>query len=185
MKCSGLFAESARELRRVRSLTMAAMLLAIQVLLGFVASIPIGSSIRISFGYLALASAGALLGPAVAPINGALADVIGFVLKPTGPYFPGFTITGLVSGLIYGLMLYRRDITLKRLLVTKLLIDVFCNLLLNTLWLNMLYGKAFFALLPGRALKNLLQYPVDVILLYPVMRKVIPFARQSMTSASR
>ena len=185
MKCFELFRESARELRRVRSLTLAAMLLAIQVLLGFVASIPIGPNIRISFGYLALSSAGALLGPAVAPINGALADIIGFLLKPTGPYFPGFTITGIVSGLIYGLMLYRRDITLTRLLVTKLLIDVICNLLLNTLWLNMLYGKAFFVLLPGRALKNLLQYPVDVLLMYPVMKKVIPLVRKNMSQASR
>jgi len=178
MSMWALFRESARGLRRVRSLVTAAMLLAVQVVLGFVAAIPIGPDIRISFGYLALSLAGALLGPAVAPVNGALADVIGFVIRPTGPYFPGFTITGLVSGLIYGVMLYRRSVTLKRLLVTKLLIDVVCNLLLNTLWLNMLYGKAFFALLPARALKNLLQYPVDVLLMYPVMKKILPLVRR-------
>ena len=178
----GVFSDSSRELKRPRGLVTAAMLLAVQVALGLVASIPLGPDIRISFGYLALSSAGALLGPAVAPINGALADLIGHFIRPTGPYFPGFTVTGLVSGLIYGLMLYRRDVSLKRLLATKLLIDVICNLLLNTLWLNMLYGKAFFALLPARALKNLLQYPVDVLLLYPVMRKVIPMARRQMTS---
>ena len=159
------------------------MLLALQVVLGLVAAIPVGPSIRISFGYLALSSAGALLGPAVAPVNGALADVIVFLIRPTGPYFPGFTITGLVSGLIYGLMLYRRDVTLPRLLLTKLLIDVVCNLALNTLWIHMLYGKAFLTLLPGRVLKNLLQYPVDVLLLYPVMRKVIPMARRQGASS--
>ncbi len=172
--------ESARELRHVRSLVMAGMLLAVQVVLGLVAAIPVGPSIRISFGYLALSSVGALLGPAVAPINGALADVIGHFIHPTGPYFPGFTITGLASGFIYGMLLYKRDITLRRLLVTKLVIDVVCNLLLNTLWLNMLYGKAFFALLPSRALKNLVQYPVDVLLLYPLMKKVIPIVRRQM-----
>ncbi len=60
-----------------------------------------------------------------------------------------------------------------------------CNLALNTVWIHMLYGKAFMALLPGRALKNLLQYPVDVLLLYPVMKKVIPMARrQGISSVS-
>ncbi|MBO4885976.1 MAG: folate family ECF transporter S component [Clostridia bacterium] len=175
-----VFRESARAFRHTRSLVMAGMLLAVQVALGMVAAIPVGPNIRISFGYLALSSTGALLGPAVAPVNGALADLLGCLIHPTGPYFPGFTVTGVVSGLIYGLMLYRRDISLKRLLITKLLIDVVCNLLLNTLWLNMLYGKAFFALLPSRALKNLIQYPVDVLLLYPVMRKIIPMARRQL-----
>ena len=183
MTLGAQFLSSARRMKRVRSLVMAAMLLAVQVVLGLVAAIPVGPSIRISFGYLALSSAGALLGPAVAPINGALADVLVFLIRPTGPYFPGFTVTGLVSGLIYGLMLYRREITLPRLLVTKLLIDVICNLALNTVWIHMLYGKAFLALLPGRALKNLLQYPVDVLLLYPVMKKVIPMVRRQWSSS--
>ncbi len=178
MKLGEMFSESAREWKRVRSLTMAAMLLAAQVVLGRIAAIPLGPDIRISFGYFALSLAGALLGPAVAPVNGALADVIGYLIKMDGAYFPGFTITGLVSGLIYGAALYRREITLRRVLVTKLIVDVFCNLLLNTLWLHMLYGKAFFALLPARALKNLLQYPVDAALLYPVLKKIVPMVRR-------
>lgn len=169
---AGMFVSSMRELKKTKSLVVAAMLLAIQVVLGLFAAIPFGNTIRISFGYLALSSTGALLGPAAAMINGALADLLGCVIKPIGPYFPGFTITGMVSGLIYGSMLYRRDITLRRVLLTKLLIDVVCNLLLNTLWLNILYGKAFWAILPSRALKNLAQYPVDVILMYPVLRKI-------------
>ncbi len=167
-----VFVRSLRGMRRLRALVTAAMLLAVQVLLGLVASIPVGPSIRISFGYLALGTTGALLGPVASMINGALADVLGSIIHPIGPYFPGFTLTGLVSGAIYGAMLYDRDVSLKRVLVTKLLIDVICNLLLNTIWLNMLYGKAFFAILPARALKNLLQYPVDVILLYPLLKLV-------------
>ncbi len=165
-----VFVRSLRGLRRPRALVTAAMLLAVQVLLGLVAAIPLGPSIRISFGYLALSTTGALLGPAASMLNGALADILGSVIHPIGPYFPGFTLTGLVNGAIYGVSLYDREISLKRVLITKLLIDVICNLLLNTLWLDLLYGRAFFAILPMRALKNLLQYPVDVILLYPLLK---------------
>ena len=171
------FRSSARNFRNIRALAAAGMLLAVQVVLGWVASIPVGPNIRISFGYLALSSAGALLGPAVAPINGALADLIGHFTKPTGPYIPGFTLTGVVRGLIYGFLLYRQDITLKRVLLTKLLIDLVCNILLNTLWLDIWYGKAFLAILPGRLLKNLFQYPVDILLAYPVLKKVCSLKR--------
>ena len=167
-----VFARSLHGLRHLRALVTAAMLLAVQVLLGLVAAIPLGPSIRISFGYLALSTTGALLGPAASMINGALADVLGAIIHPIGPYFPGFTLTGLVSGAIYGTMLYGREITLKRVLLTKLLIDVICNLLLNTLWINLLYGKAILAILPARLLKNALQYPVDVLLLYPLLKLV-------------
>lgn len=148
------------------------MLLAIEVLLGMVASIPIGPNVRISFGYLSRAVVGMLFGPAAAAINGALSDILGSIIHPIGPYFPGFTLTGFVGGLIYGYMLYERRPSLSRVLLAKLLIDVACNLLLNTLWLDLLYGKAFWAILPARFFKNLLQYPVDVLLLYPLLKLV-------------
>lgn len=167
-----LLKDSAQEIKKTRSLVIIAMLLAMQVILGTLAAIPVGPTIRISFGYLALSSTGALFGPVASAINGALADIIGFLIHPTGAYFPGFTITGIVSGLIYGFGLFRREPTLIRVLIVKLLIDVICNLLLNTLWLNMLYGKAFWVLLPSRVLKNLAQYPVDVLLLYPLLKLV-------------
>lgn len=163
---------SAQMFRRPRSLVVTSALLAIQVALGLVASISIGPNIRISFGYLALATTGALFGPVPALTSGALADVLLFLVRPTGPYFPGFTLSGLLGGLIYGSVLYDRDIKLWHVLLSKLLIDVLVNLLLNTLWLDMLYGKAFFVILPARALKNLAQYPVDVLLLYPLLKFV-------------
>ena len=171
------FRDSLQNLYHIRPLATAAMLLAVQVALGLVVSFPVGQYIRISFGYLALSSAGALLGPAVAAVNGALADVIGHFLKPMGAYFPGFTITGVVSGLIYGFMLYHRDFSLKRLLVTKLLIDVACNLLLNTLWLYIMSGNAALAMFPQRAIKNLAQYPVDIALAYYVLKRVCAMRR--------
>lgn len=160
-----------RDQVNLKRLVIAAMLLAMQVLLSFI-SIPIGDMLRVSFGYIALATTGMLLGPVTAAASGALADVLGYLVKPTGPYFIGFTITGLVGGVIYGLMLYNRRPSVKRILLTKLLIDVVCNLFLNTLWLNLLYGKAFFAVLPARVLKNLCQYPVDVLLLYPLLTRI-------------
>jgi len=162
--------ESLHGLKDVRKLIYCALLIALHTVLGMFAGIQVGNSIRISFGYLATAANAVLLGPVPAAFGAMITDLLVFLIKPTGPFFPGFTLSAGLGGLIYGLVLYKRKISIVRVLLAKLLIDVLVNILLNTLWLKMLYENAFFALLPARILKNLIQYPVDVLLLFPVVR---------------
>ncbi len=38
-----------------------------------------------------------------------LADLIGATLFPAGPFFAGFTLSAFLTGLIYGLILYKRE----------------------------------------------------------------------------
>ncbi len=162
--------ESLQGLGKTRKLVFCALMIAMHTTLNAIVSIPIGSTVRITFGYIVVAANAMLLGPIPAAIGAMLTDILGCILYPIGPYFPGFTITAGLGGLIYGLMFYKRDITLSRVLIAKLLIDIFLNILLNTLWLKIHYGKGFFVTLPSRFLKNVLQYPVDVLLLYPFLR---------------
>ena len=159
---------SLRELKRTRNLTLCAMLLAMSVALDYVGGVYLpGGTTKITFAFLGTAVAGALFGPFPAMLNGALCDIIMCVLKPAGAYFPGYTLTALLGGLVYGLLLYRRGE--KQLYVgvaiAKLLVNLVLNIGLNTVWTSILYGKAFFALLATRAAKNLLAYPVEVALL--------------------
>ena len=158
-----------RGLKETRKLIYCALLIALQTALNTLAAIPLGSTIRITFGYLAVAVNAVLLGPFPAMAGAMIADLIGCVLRPMGPFFPGFTLSAGMGGLIYGMMFYKKDVKLWRILAAKLMIDIIVNVLLNTLWLKILYGNAFFALLPSRLIKNLIQYPVDVLLLYPVV----------------
>ena len=39
-------------------------------------------------------------------VCGGLGDLIQFVIKPTGAYFPGWTISAALAGFIYGLFFY-------------------------------------------------------------------------------
>ena len=39
----------------------------------------------------------------------------------------------------------------------------------DTLWMSMLYGKAFMVLLPARTLKNMVMWPVDSLLLFTIV----------------
>lgn len=166
------FTESAKSLKRTQTLTTVGILLAIQMLLSSFGVFQLTESVKISLAHLALAPTAMLFGPAAAGIQGALSDFLGYLLKPTGPYFPGFTLTALLGGVIYGLLLYRTDRKLWQIILARLIIVVFVNIGLNTVFLAMLYGPAQWAALPLRAMKNALQLPVDCVLLAAVCRAV-------------
>ena len=164
------FVSSARALRSTRTLTTAGILLAIQMVLSSYGTIEVTDSLKISLSHLALAPTAVFFGPVVAGMQGALSDILGFLLKPTGPYFPGFTLSALLGGVIYGLMFYRTERRLWQIVLARLLIVVLINIGLNTVFLTMLYGPSRLATLPLRAFKNIIQLPIDCVLLASVCR---------------
>lgn len=166
------FADSFRALRRTQTVTTAGLLLAIQMVLSSYGVIEVTDSLKISLAHLALAPTAILFGPAAAGLQGGLSDLLGFILKPTGPYFPGFTLTAALLGVIYGLLLYRTERKLWQIILARVLVCILLNITLNTVFLTMLYGPSRLATLPLRIAKNLIQLPVDCLLLSAVCRAV-------------
>ena len=163
---------SIRRLLHTRTLVTLACLIGLQVALKLVVSIQVTQNLRISLDYLVHVAASALFGPLAGIISGALTDLLGCIVHPTGAFNPGFTVSAMMNGLFYGLCLYGRPFRWWRVLLAQALVVVITNLTLNTIWLVPMYGKSFFALLPARALKNLIQYPVDVVLMCLLMKQL-------------
>ena len=92
------------------------------------------------------------------------------MIKPTGPFFPGFTFNAVIAGLIYGSVLYKKPVSITRILVAEVLVSFLCNILLGTLWLNILYGKAFFAILPARVVKNMILLPINSFMAFAILK---------------
>ncbi|MGB4438129.1 MAG: folate family ECF transporter S component [Sedimentibacter sp.] len=61
-------------------------------------------ALRINFASIPLMLSGIVLGPAAGFITGAAADIINFMVKPNGPFFPGFTLVSALSGFIPGII---------------------------------------------------------------------------------
>lgn len=160
-----LLLSSARELRSIRQLVLCAMLLAMSVVLRRL-SFYLTPSVKVTFDYLPIAVSGLLAGPFACMLVGALSDFLGAILFPAGAFFPGYTLTALLTGLVFGSGLYKAKPTIWRVAIVRALIVVFLHIGLNTVWSSMFLGKAFLALIPTRALKSAIQYPVDVLLLY-------------------
>ena len=150
-----------------KMLVALSMLLALDIVLTRLLSIqtPI---LRIGFAFLPIAVAGYLFGAVPAALMAAVADVLGWLLFPQGTYFPGFTLSALVTGGLYGLFLFRRPSWL-RILVVSLLLTLVVDLAMNTVWLSMLYDKAVFVLLPARLLEKSIMLVVQVPMIWALV----------------
>ena len=162
-----LYTQSSQEIRQPRTIATCAMLAAVAIVLGYF-SIELGSSLRIGFSSIPNRLVDYLFGPVVGAYFGGLLDIIKYIIKPTGTFFPGFTFNAMLAGLICGSILYGRKLTLWRVFLTKFLVIMICNVFFNTLWISILYGKAFMVLLPVRLFKNLVMWPIDSVILFMV-----------------
>lgn len=152
-------------MKRTRVLVFVALLISMEVVLTRFLSIetPI---VRIGFGFLPIAFSAIFFGPAIGGLTAMLADILGMMIFPKGAYFPGFTFSALVGGVIYGLFLYNKPKSLIRVGAAVLLITIFVDLGMNTLWLIMITGKTGAAILVPRLLKCAIMFPVQAGTIY-------------------
>lgn len=163
--------DSLHEVKQVKSICIAAMMMALNTLLGYFKIIVIPKLLTISFASLAIASCAMCCGPLLSAAMAGAADIIKYLVRPDGPFFIGFTLNECLTAMIYGCLFYRQSsISLKRCIAARLLVAVLINLLLTPLWLYMLYGDSFWAMLSVRITKNLLMFPIDTALLYLVLK---------------
>ena len=158
------------KLRDTKTLAIAGMLTAIGIILGYF-KVPINQFIEIRFAFLPLCVAGMMLGPGIAGVMGALVDIGGFILYPTGPYFPGFTFSTAMAGVIFGMILYNKKVTLWRTELAMVVYTVVVGILLNSIWLNMLYLKlGYLNTIIYRLPKECIMFVVNSVLAYTVLR---------------
>ncbi|WP_268913064.1 folate family ECF transporter S component [Lentilactobacillus sp. SPB1-3] len=132
-------------------------------------------SIQIGAGFIVVVMASYLYGPIWSATVAGLTDIIGTLISGQ-VYNVGFTISAILGALIYGWLLYDRPVKLTRVVVAQLLIGIFVNLLLNTLWISLMYQTPFIALIATRGLKELIMTPIQMGIVYTIL-KSSQFAR--------
>lgn len=128
--------------------------------------------IRIGFGFIPVAFSAIMFGPVIGGLTAAIADILGMLIFPKYPYFPGFTLSAFLTGAIYGLFLHKKKkpVTLPNIIKSVLLITIFVDLGLTTLWVYMTTGKAAAALLIPRILKSAIMLPIQVSAIHILWR---------------
>ena len=159
-----------------KRLCVIAVLIAMQIVLGRVAAINVGNYLKISFGFIPIAVCGILTGPFWTLLMASVCDILGALLFPTGAFYWGFTLVAAVGGLIYGLFLYQKKENLLRCMLCTLTVAVVCNILLNTVFLIQIGAmvgpgnEGFWTVMWTRVLKNLIQFPVNGLILFGVWK---------------
>ena len=131
-------------------LVFTGFMIALAVVLSKLVSINI-SFLRIGFGFLPIAVLAILYGPYVAAIGYGVADL----------------------GLIFGWVLYKKEVTFVRALIASALVCLIVNLLLNTWWLTFIIGKGFNVLIASRAVKELVAIPIMAVLIVAIDKSVL------------
>ena len=143
------------------------LMAALAVVLNYTTSIFITPNIRIGFSGLPNRVVEYLFGPCIGAIFGGMLDILKYLLKPDGgAFFFGYTFNVMVAGIIYGTILYRRPVRLWRIFIAEFLTKAIVNCGLNTLWLAVMNGNAFLAILPARVIKNIIMLPIDTAILF-------------------
>ena len=132
--------------------------------------------LSISVSFVPVMVCSMLLGPLYGGVCGGLADLIGALLFPFGPFFPGFTLTAFFSGALFGFIPTKSSG--KRFFSVTFLIflleEVFCTVLLNSLWISLLYGSPFFPLVLTRLPKATVLVVLGPFVAFLIKKHLLP-----------
>lgn len=171
------WAMAGKEMKSVRNLCFIALIAALRIICQGT-SIPIVKGyLEIQFDFIPAMIGGLMFGPFTAIVTGFVSDNVGFLLNPGASYNPCYTLSAILSGLIYALFMYRQRITLMRIFVSKLCVNLFVNAFLGTYWIYLFYntkGKGYLVLLSTRIIKNLIALPIEVIVMVILLTLLIP-----------
>ena len=171
---------AARELKDLRRLIFAALMIAMCVVLSRIPSVPLFGGAKITWGFLARSVCALVCGPVLGVVFGFAEDILSFFLTGGGgyPFFPGYTLTTMLGVLTYALFFYRAKVTITRIFLAKLLTNI-QNVVLGALWMAILSGKAWYVTASASALKNLIMLPVQTLLLVVLFGALLPILRRT------
>lgn len=159
-------------------LVYCATFIAIAVIVGSFLSFYVTETIKFNLAPVVIMLAGAILGPIGGAAAGGITDLLSFLIstanKP-GPYFPGFTLTMILYGLIAGLLLYKKSQpsltpSLPKIALSTVLTQTICSLLINSFWNNLLYGPNYGVVLLTRLPSTYIMCAVYTVLMCVLLR---------------
>lgn len=135
-------------------------------------------NMKIGFSFVPVALAAMLFGAVPAAAVAAMGDFLGALLFPIGAYFPGFTASAFLTGLVFGLFLRKRQ-DWRNIIPAVLINQLAVSLLLNTLWISVLYGSPYGPLLATRLVQTAILIPVELAVIR-LVSKVLPRLKASL-----
>lgn len=152
------FNESMKELKNIKVLCVLGMLGALSIIL-YRFSFTFMNVMQIGFDPVCNLLASCLFGPAVGAVFGGSMDLLNFILNNASgsAYVPGMTLNAVISGIVIGLIFYKRKLTPGKMIIVFFIDHILLNALLGTYWLYLFFPTYAITMFPGRLISNIVK----------------------------
>ncbi len=127
-------------------------------------------AVRLGAGFVPIVMASVILGPYYGMAVGASADLLGYLMFPAGIYFLPITLTsalvGLLPYLVFRTLSHSKD--WLRVLLAVALTQIICSMVLQTVWVSILYEVPYPVLFYPRAVVTLITIPLYYVIIQSV-----------------
>lgn len=172
---------AASELNSTRTLVFAALIVALRICVKLF-RIKLAAGLELSFDCYVNALGSIVYGPVVGLVVGAISDTIGCAIEGFAGYFLPFILVEMSSSFIFGLFLWRRELTVTRTILSKFAVNMVCNVCLTSIfvkWSMYFYSGAEAAAAYNlinlvRVAKNLVLFPLEGVLIIMVLSAFLP-----------
>ena len=171
--------ETKRNENKIFTLCCLGLLCAMQIVLARFVVIPVGDMMRFSMSFIPVVIAARRFGIVGSAAVYGVGDLLGAIVFPTGgAFFPGYTLTAAIAGIIYGIFLRptKKEET-KQALIIKIILSavstqLFCSLLLNGYWRAFQTGIPYTAVLVTRIPQCLIMSVVQSVFMILFLQKI-------------
>lgn len=163
-------------LKKVKNISTISILFALMMICKLI-PIPSGfGSLGLGFTYLVFAIITMIYGPLCGLVVGMLSDIIGFFMGSGGIFFLGYTLNSMLAGFTYGICFYRTKVTFTKCLMARVVVNIFINVILGSIWWMMIYSLSFEQMMTYLLItalpKNIIYLLPQSILLFIVLKSL-------------
>ncbi len=155
---------------KTKKLCIVSMLIALSVVLGTYLTIRIGGGIKITFKFITVFISAYLFGPLTGGAVGIISDIIAYLLSPTGAFLPQVSAVEFIYGYIFGIMFYKKDISIFKIVICAVLQMLVINLFGTSYVLKAFFGNKYSAAIITRLPTAVLNAAIQIALLL-ILRK--------------
>ena len=172
---------AAKNFSDVKRLAVAALIIALRVAVKLL-KIEIAPGLALTFDCYVNSLGSLIYGPLVGLAVGAVSDTLGCIIHPTGTYFLPFILTEMGSSFIFGLFLWKRELSPMRVLASKFTVNLVCNIILTSIFMKWSYywfygvekAQAYNLINLVRIGKNLVLFPIEAMLITLILGALTP-----------
>lgn len=154
---------------KIKMIVTGALFVALDIIIArfftFELPTPLGP-VKFDFQLVVAALCGFALGPLWGSLTLVGSDILGALLNGGSlGFFFGFTLTAFMRGVIFGLLLYKKEPKIPRLVTSSIIAFFICDFCMNTLWLSMILGTPYFPFLAARIIPKAVLLAADILLI--------------------